>query len=201
MKIKLVKRKFYNKWDYKISFYIHGSSFSRFIRGDYRERIDPFYFELEERLNQLDKDQYAKRIERNTTDIYLNDKSIFDEFRENYKSNIRQLFEINPVITKYSSIDHVVVCNKYPHDKYRYKVYLQPHKVKDKSEKINFIQWLGTQTNKIKITDTVKTWFITTDWNWDRRYMYVEDEQTLLMLQLRKNEAIGTIYNYILTDK
>ena len=96
MKIKLVKRKFYNKWDNKVSFSINGSSFSRFIRSDYRERIDPFYFELSSRLECLNSDQYAKRVERNITDIYLNDKTIFEEFCTEYKSYVRQVFAVNP---------------------------------------------------------------------------------------------------------
>ena len=68
-------------------------------------------------------------------------------------------------------------------------------------EKADFIDWLSSQNSKVRISDTVKSWFLVTVWNWDRRYMYVEDEQTLLMLKLRKNEAIGTIYNYVLCDK
>lgn len=201
MKINTVKRKFYNKWNYKISFSIKGSAFSRYFRSDYTDRIDPCYFQLADKLSGLTKDQYAKRVESNTTDIYLNDKSIFDEFCVCFTDNIKKLYVIDPEIENFQNVDHVIISKKYPHDKYRFKVFLQPHKIKDIKEKADFIDWLSSQNSKVRISDTVKSWFLVTVWNWDRRYMYVEDEQTLLMLKLRKNEAIGTIYNYVLCDK
>jgi hypothetical protein len=40
-----------------------------------------------------------------------------------------------------------------------------------------------------------------TEWNWDRRYVLVEDEGTLLMLKLRNPEVMGSVYNYVLSDK
>lgn len=201
MKIKIVKRKFYNKWNYKISFYIEGSSFSRFIRSDYRDRIDPCYFQISNRLSNLSKDQYAKRVERNTTDLYFNDKSLFDEFYTSFKDNVQNAFMINPELENFSSINNAIISKKYPHDRYKFKVFLQPHRIKDYKEKKDFLNWLDTQNSAIYITTTVKNWFLKTDWNWDRRYMYVENEQTLLMLRLRKADAIGTVYNYVLTDK
>jgi len=201
MKIKLVKRKFYNKWKYKISFNIKGSSFSRWIRADYRDRIDPFYFNLSDKLLSFEQSSYFKRVEKDTTDIYLNDLSIFNEMCNEYSAHIRQIFSVNPEVENFSDGDHVIVSKKYPHDRYKFKVYLQPHKIKDKKEKIDFIDWLDSQSFRVSISNTVKKWFIDTTWNWDRRYMYVEDEQTLLMLKLRKNEAVGTVYNYVLSDK
>jgi hypothetical protein len=53
----------------------------------------------------------------------------------------------------------------------------------------------------VLISEVVKDWFIKTEWNWDRRYIFVEDAQTLLMLKLRNAEAIGRIYDYIIIDK
>jgi len=40
-----------------------------------------------------------------------------------------------------------------------------------------------------------------TEWNWDRRYMYVEDEMTLLMIKMRSSEVLGRIYEYHIIDK
>lgn len=200
MKHKTVRRKFYNKWNYKISFFIEGSSFSRFIRSDYHDRIDPCYFQITARLSNLSSDQYAKRVERNTTDLYFNDKGLFEEFCESFPSNIRGIFVVDPKLEKFNN-DRAIISRKYPFDRYQFKIYLQPHRIKDRKEKKDFLDWLASQDSKVLITDSVKDWFLRTEWNWDRRYMYVEDEQTLLMLKLRKSEAIGTIYNYVLTDK
>jgi hypothetical protein len=51
------------------------------------------------------------------------------------------------------------------------------------------------------MSDTVKNWFIKTDWNWDRRYVLVEDDQTLFMMQLRSAEVIGKVHEYQILDK
>ena len=57
------------------------------------------------------------------------------------------------------------------------------------------------QGEKVRLSKIVKEWFIKTDWNWDRRYLLVEDTQTILMLQMRSGEAIGKVYEYVVVDK
>jgi hypothetical protein len=76
-----------------------------------------------------------------------------------------------------------------------------PHKIKDRKDKKEYVNWVSGQNNRILISDAVKEWFITTDWNWDRRYVLIEDSQTLLMLKLRNPEALGRIYDYVISDK
>ena len=91
---------------------------------------------------------------------------------------------------------------KYPHDRYKHKVYLLPHKMKgDKESKQRYLEWLKKQCPKVTCTKAVEKWFLDTDWNWDRRYILVEDEAMLLMLKLRNSDVVGRVYNYILTDK
>ena len=57
------------------------------------------------------------------------------------------------------------------------------------------------QGGRILISPIVKDWFIKTEYNWDRRYVLVEDSQTLLLLKLRNSEALGRIYDYVISDK
>jgi hypothetical protein len=71
----------------------------------------------------------------------------------------------------------------------------------DKDEKERFISWVKNQNSKIRLTNSVIKWFINTDWNWDRRYVLVEDEATLLMLKLRNSSVVGRVYNYVISDK
>ena len=72
---------------------------------------------------------------------------------------------------------------------------------KDKTSKRRFVDWLKSQDPRITCSDAVEKWFMNTEWNWDRRYVLVEDEKTLLMLKLRNSEVVGRIYNYVLSDK
>jgi hypothetical protein len=95
-----------------------------------------------------------------------------------------------------------IITKKLPHDKYRFKVYLLPHKLaNDELGKKRYLQWVESQKEKILITKSVKNWFMTTNWNWDRRYIYVEDPSTLLLLKLRNSETIGRSYEYVIVDK
>jgi hypothetical protein len=71
----------------------------------------------------------------------------------------------------------------------------------DKEGKQKYIAWLKTQEDRVTCTPAVEKWFMTTDWNWDRRYILVQDESTLLMLKLRNSEVVGRIYNYVVSDK
>jgi len=54
---------------------------------------------------------------------------------------------------------------------------------------------------RVTCTPAVEKWFLITDWNWDRRYILVEDDQTLLMMKLRNADVVGKIYNFVISDK
>jgi hypothetical protein len=161
-----------------------------------REIIEP----LAELLSSFDKDAWSKRIERNIIDIYTNDETIFNTISEKFQSVTLQRFEPAPG-RKDLYDENSIIVEKYPHKKYKFKVFLLPHKMKgDIDAKKNYVKWVY-DTTAVVISDGVKNWFIKTDWNWDRRYVLVEDEHTLLMLKLRNSEVVGRIYKYILADK
>jgi hypothetical protein len=160
------------------------------------------FLELTTFLSSLNQQDFAKRIESNTIDLYANDADIFDTISLKFESIIVNRYA--PTRNNLELLENTdfILTKKLPHDKYRYKIYLLPHKLKgDKDSKIRYINWLGTQNDKILISNSVKIWFLTTDWYWDRRYMYVEDANTLLMLKMRDSQVLGKIYEYIIVDK
>lgn len=224
IKIKETKRRFYNKWLYKVSLQVRGiaifrmksySEIQEFCSGpgptekpDYWNRIfrDTYYNRdtirnLAAYLESLAADEFATRIERDSIDVYLNDKNISKDIQNKFAAQLLSVFEPkNPELL--ISDEKTIMCNKLPHNKYRYKVYLRPHKMAhDVPNKKIYLNWLSTQSEHVLISDAVKKWFIETDWNWDRRYMYVEDKSTLLLLNLRNSEVLGQVYEYIITDK
>jgi type I restriction-modification system DNA methylase subunit len=70
----------------------------------------------------------------------------------------------------------------------------------DKEGKAEYLSWLDKQKN-VLISEAVKNWFMSTDWNWDRRYILVEDNKTLLFLHMRNADVLGKVYEYVLSDK
>ena len=152
-------------------------------------------------LESWPSDTWGKRFEHNYIDVYTNDPILYEEFSKEFKRLTVQRFAPDPATIELLDDSFKIIVKKLPHNKYRYKVFLLPHKIKhDIETKQKYLEWVSSQST-IRLSDTVKDWFIKTDWNWDRRYVLVEDESTLLMLKLRNSEVVGRIYNYVIADK
>jgi hypothetical protein len=222
-KTKLTSRKFYNKWLYKVSLKQTGAAIFRYKDLNFvkdfchqTENSDRPYsvfykafqqkdsiLELCEFLEQWDAKLWTKRIENNIIDLYTNDKDFYQQVSLKFAEILIHRFE--PSIDNLTLLNNdasVMAVKKLPHNRYRYRVYLLPHKMAgDKEGKQKYINWLKSQNLKVTCTEAVQKWFMHTDWNWDRRYVLVEDEQTLLMMKLRNSEVVGRIYNYVVSDK
>jgi hypothetical protein len=200
-KIRPANRKFYNKWCYKLSLRLKNAGIFRRKDLDLiiKESANQDVISLAVFLKDIPS-QYGLRVERSTLDLYFNKQELFDKGLSDLDTLIRDAYAIDQLDTDLLERSHLIKASKYPFDKYQYKVFLQPHKL-SKDEKLNFLSWIDSQQEKIKITENVKSWFYRTEWNWDRRYMYVDNEQTLLMLKLRQSDAVGTIYTYVISDK
>ena len=219
LKPKTTSRKFYNKWIYKISLKLPGVAVFRnydlsavpSIPFEKSKNVHSLMYKastnkndiinLSQFLLQYSKDSWHKRIERDSIDLYTNDLEFFHQVLNNFSKLVKGYSVPKPTEVNTLLNTDSILAKKLPFNKYRYKVFLAPHKIRSMQAKAEFIGWLKSQENRVKISDTVKRWFITTNWNWDRRYMLVEDEKTLLLLKLRLPDAIGRVYDYILTDK
>jgi len=144
---------------------------------------------------------WAKRIEGNSIDLYTNDREFYDSASLKFKDQLIHRFEPNGNIDLLDET-RTIVGKKLPHGKYQFRVYLLPHKMGgDKAAKKQYVEWLQKQDPKMTCTPAVEKWFINTDWNWDRRYILVDNEQSLLMLKLRNAEVVGRVYKYVVSDK
>lgn len=220
---KQTKRKFYGKWLYKVSLDLPGAALFRFnLPNDVLAYIDhsttsnryiSSYVKLAQAhrdcfvkylntISTYSKDLYAVRIESRMLDIYTNERALFDEMSFNCTGFIRGRFEPSKDTIDIVSQPFKIAANKLPHNMYQHKVFLLPHKLAgDDAGKQKYLNWVDTQGDKIKISECTKQWFLATNWNWDRRYVYVDSEQTLLMLKLRNPDVIGRVYDYVVVDK
>jgi hypothetical protein len=221
---KPTKRKFYGKWLYKITLRIPGIGFIRYrnindsidfiVNNNHRElyyisssTVQKIYKHSKMILNFLNslqtvsENDWGKRIENDNIDIYTNNKDFFDMLSKRFINETVHRFEPEGDPNLLSD-GGICVVNHYPHHRYQFKVFLQPHKLNgNQKRKQDFLDWLDTQGEKIHISQSVKDWFLTNIWNWDRRYMYIDNEQTLLMLKMRESQALGRIHKYVLVDK
>jgi len=223
---KKTQRKFYNKFIYKLSLKMPGvhalrwADFNGIInicRGDDTFSIgryanqciqDQTYNDLfrnkEEWINlgfllaRYDKSVWSKRVEGDMLDLYTSDENLFKEVYKDLQSKIKVTYTPDEDI-KNDLVNgkNLIFVKKLPHDRYNYKVYLKPHKL---STNIEFRQtlcnYLETLVPSITFSESVKRWVLTTTENWDRRYIYVEDDKTLLLLKLRDANLIGKVMNY-----
>lgn len=223
-KKKTTNRKFYGKWLYKVSLDVIGIAVLRQIKT-FEEVIDfidhrlpmgdhpkySIYYKVKsnsdtirklcEFLKDVDATTWAKRIERDSVDIYTNDVNFYTALCTQFDLLVVTHHEPSDNSLE-NSDQYTVVAKKLPHNLYKYKVFLKPHTLaNDKDAKLQLANWMAEQGEKLLISPVVKEWFIKTDWNWDRRYVLVDTEQTLLMLKLRGAAAIGKVYEYKVVDK
>lgn len=149
----------------------------------------------------LDKNLWSIRIESSIIDFYTNDESLYNSFALKFAQDIIHRFEPDKNNQELLDKTNCIIVKKLPHDRYNYRAYLLPHKMAGDIEgKRKFLNWLKQQ-DTMTCTSAVENWFMNTDWNWDRRYILVEDEQSLLMLKLRNSEVVGKVYNFVISDK
>lgn len=219
LKANITNRRFYNKWLYKVTLNIPGVAIFRqnslekipFLNFDGQKHTHSTMARASLHRQELialssfllgwDKELWSKRIECSSIDIYTNDKTMYTNLFLAFEEIVIARSEPNEKDLDLLENTGSIIVKKLPHNRYAYKVFLLPHKIKDRKDKKEYVNWITGQNNRILISDAVKEWFITTDWNWDRRYVLIEDSQTLLMLKLRNPEALGRIYDYVISDK
>ena len=224
LKTKSTSRKFYNKWLYKISLLIdgcvvfrtqplsniknwlsHSDSDSGYHYENWRRASvnKEIIISLCDFLSAHDADMYATRVERNRLDVYTNDPEFYEKLSLHSQDYLIHRFEPNSNnLDVLNNSQNCITVSKLPKDRYRYRVYLLPHKMaKDREGKQRYLAWLKSQTPRITCTPAIERWFLATDWNWDRRYVLVEDESTLLMMKLRGADVVGRVYNFVVCDK
>jgi hypothetical protein len=204
MKIQQTKRRFYNKWLHKVSVKIGaGAVFFRTTAPKISAKYasNPLWSQLHTALDSVDSNLWAIRVEHQTVDVYTNSSEFFNQVIDQFDGNVVHAFAPPKDQEHLLGDTKTIIANKYPFDRYQYKVYLNPHKLVDRAAREAWVTWLDSQGDRVRISSAVKAWFIKTNWNWDRRYMYVQDEQTLLMLKMRDSAAIGSVYSHVIVDK
>lgn len=215
-------KKFYKKWLFKLSLKVEGSGAFRTFDFERIKQICQVGAVSEYNnwqvnnviknrhdiarvvacLESKDSRLWSKRIEGHFLDIYTNDKEFYESLSVDLGNLIERRYEPDEIYVNLLDNPKSIICDKLPHNKYNYRVYLQPHKLAGNKEvKQKAVDWMVSQSPRITCTPAVQSWFMKTDWNWDRRYVLVEDEGTLLMLKLRYGDVVGTVYNYVVVDK
>lgn len=89
-----------------------------------------------------------------------------------------------------------VVCNKFPHDKFRYKINLKT--TMPVSARATFLSWAEKYDGKISIADSTNRWLKGKTHYVQAPFMYVEDDKTLAMFGLFLGNNVRIVEEFIL---
>jgi len=220
---KKTKKKFYNKYIYKITLNIPGSNALRYY--DFAHLLDvckngvnvkPTRFGYLEAtlqdivdnaedwtklclfLTSCDKKSFSKRLEMDCVDFYTNDRALYEQLGNNFTKYVKYRFQPKEgTEQQLLNSNRKIFVSKLPFDMYEYRVYLHPHKL-NSSARTSVAEWLSKQTPNITFSESIREWVEKTNTNYDRRYIQVKDESTLLMLQLRAPDLVGKVFKYII---
>ena len=135
-------------------------------------------------------------MEYDNIDFYTNDKKFYEELCEKFREYVRLRFQ-PPAGLEDIMLDEEkkIFVKQLPHERYQYRAYLHPHKI-TQEDKDALANWLEKQKPNITFTKSIKNWLLRTSENWDRRYIYIDNEQTLLMMKLRSPNLVGQVFKY-----
>ena len=219
MKTLTTTKKFYDKWLYKVTIDVSQYSHALLNFNKFHNRMKEFcengsywwsftkhqqnrlklhkdaIIELVDFVDMYPKTDWSTRTEYNMS-IFTNDVNMYNAMCA--KFTVIERWE--PDLTN-ATLDtpNVIAVKKLPYGKYRFKVFLKPHKILDPAEKQEYIKWMNTQVPRITFSEAIQDWIMYTRWSGDARYILVEDEQTLLMLRMRNQAIIGRIYEHVVS--
>jgi len=221
---KKTKKKFYNKFIYKVTLNVPGCGALRYydfsdllsieceaaddmrwkqklindVVHNRQEWVDLVFF-----IDSFEKDQWTKRLEGDYIDLYTNNLDFYNGLCEKFPNRIAKRYQ-PPAGLEQEMLDEEkkIFVKEIPHGVYNYQAYLHPHKLTENlNERTKLADWLELQVPKITFSKSIRKWVLQTRENWDRRYIYIDNDQTLLMIKLRSPELIGKVFKYVKTDK
>lgn len=147
-----------------------------------------------------DHKDYKFRVEGIRLDLYTNNRQLYDNMNRTLADELIVCYE-PPVGLAQKMLDShdTVFVDKLPHDLYQFKVFLTPHKLpRNWEEREPIIEWIKERYPNIWSSESIREHIRHNNQNWDRRYLYVDTENTLLMLRLRSPELVGKVLKHVI---
>lgn len=215
MKILKTQKLFYGKWPYKVSVQFRGAHLIRFYGAEvlirrFEDPNDTFRYhsfkkeELEELercarlIHELqDVGNIKYRYESNTVNIFTDTADMYNKVKSMFFSNITKVWEpcnLDEISYLNDNVNAVIV-DVFPYNKYRYKVVLKyntPSRIKE-----TIISWLANNTHSSR-TSTATMGFLNSRSYTSSPFIYIEDDKTMIMLQLIAGSQISKTEKFII---
>lgn len=211
-----INRLFYGKWPYKIECFLAKSSM--IIRlGPEKTKLwasnHPEYTgwwnatneqktQVLEFLNKVEpflNDELQIRTEGSHFNIFCKHVVLRDHIIQELKPWIKNIFgPDNEKELEYMLANggKKVVCNKLPHQQYRYKIHFRTNMPADARSK--FLSWSDNYKDRTFIAESTHRW-LSGKRHWAQLpFMYIEDDKTLSMFSLFLGNNLRIIEEYVL---
>lgn len=219
MKVHKTAKLFYRLYPYKIELSVKGAEYiKRFGHDDTVDmcegRLNSFSFknrnftdsqkqkliEFSSVVSPILDQGHKVRAESNTMSLYLLDEATHDSLVRELKPYIRSVTipDSNEDLEKLYSKNHIVMCNKLPHNKYEYRLMLKenmPEKAKE-----NLANWINNAGDDVSVPGKTDSWIRgSRTWIYDP-FIYAKSSKHLTMLSLILGSSVKRIYEYVLRD-
>ncbi len=209
----ITNRLFYNKWPYKIRCKIEGARVIKSLgvgpngikwykltglHTRYnKQKLDIFYNVSKEFFSNP---EVKTRVEYHSVDFYFLDAKSYEEAEKKLLNYVTYTWEPsnNEELKLLLDNKKIILCNKLPHDKYRYKIYFKEMKP---STRQNLISWAEKyNNNEIFITNATKIHFNNIKYKYCDHYFYAQDNKILFMLEIAASGFIRKIEEFVLRN-
>lgn len=218
MKVLKTNRLFYRKYPYKVECNVKGAEYVKRLgylgllevfNGSHRGYYNLVKFPFKHKDALLGFAQVAEpiieeghqvRSEMNTLSFYLEDRSTYEDIQKKLEPWVRSITEpaSDKELEQLNSKNHLVMCNKLPHNKYGFKVMLKNDMTEDQRHK--FVEWMRNYGDAFHVARTTEVWLYGhRHWCYDP-YMYVESSKHLTMMALYLGDKIKRTYEFVLRD-
>lgn len=208
MKIQKTNKLFYNKYPYRIECRVKGSEYINKC-GQTSLPINKFYFD---HLTKKEKESlklfapvvkplfegnYKIRQGCGNFGVYAKDKDEMENIKQILGTWISSITEpdSDDELNVLSAANHKILCHRYPHRKFKYKVLLRSNLNVMEREKLS--NWINLNTDKCRLCKRTKFW-IDRERKWCfEPFMYVESSKELMMINLLLSDGVKKTYEYI----
>lgn len=210
------KKLFYNKWPFKIECRLKGSNYiarigsQRFI--EWLDDPNGFHFldvkkghdaialkKFATIFSQFEDKDIQVRGEGYHFSVFVKDEALLKELETKLKSWVYSITrpesdqELEFLI---SNSAKKTLCDRLPHEKYRYKVTLKENTPLETRSK--FVDWLGKYDDRVRVSNSSKLWLYGEKMWVQAPFFYVETDKHLSMVLLYLGNHIRKTEEFIL---
>jgi hypothetical protein len=217
MKVYQTNKLYFKKWAYRIETSVPGASLvkrwgineaRKFCIDDNTGRYSRNYSEVAKK-NLLDfiikvepfiTGDLQIRAEWDTLSFYLNDINLYNNILDSLEKYVVSVSKPsgNTDLAALENGSKIILCNDYPHGKYRHRVYIRYRM--PPWQRTSFLEWLKNYEGTIQASAGTIKWLGNGSPYFQDPFVYVADRSQLLLVTLFLGGHVRSIQDFVISD-